>query len=222
MTVKEVIAHFESCKDDKVFKRNKKNGAGDAQIGVKLGDIKKLAKKLKTNHELAMSLWEEDLLEAKLIATLIMEPAKLSQTQLDYVVKTGVVPQLADWVNSYVVKEHPAKFDMRLAWMNDKDPMAMRAGWNLTSSLVVKDPEKLDLDEVLTRLDTEMGDAPEEAQWTMNFTLIYLGLHHPEYRDRAIEISEKYGLYKDYPVSKGCITPYAAVAIPEMAKKQNS
>lgn len=35
----------------------------------------------------------------------------------------------------------------------------------------------------------------------------------------AIAISERTGLYRDYPVSKGCTTPFAAVCIPEMVSK---
>jgi len=40
-----------------MFKQNTKKGAGDNQFGVRLGDIRKLSKKIKTNHELAFSLW---------------------------------------------------------------------------------------------------------------------------------------------------------------------
>ena len=39
-------------------------------------------------------------------------------------------------------------------------------------------------------------------------------------RVRAIAIGEKIGLYKDWPMSKGCVIPYAASAIPEMVKRQ--
>ena len=71
----------------------------------------------------------------------------------------------------------------------------------------------------LDRLDSEMGDAPPEAQWTMNFTLIEIGVHHKKHRKRAIQVGKTHGLYQDYPVSKGCVTPFAPVAIEELARR---
>ena len=41
----------------------------------------------------------------------------------------------------------------------------------------------------------------------MNSTLEAIGIHHPKLRQRAVAIGEKVGLYRDWPVSKGCIPP---------------
>jgi hypothetical protein len=54
----------------------------------------------------------------------------------------------------------------------------------------------------------------------MNNTLIAIGIHHAKHRKRAIAIGEKIGLYKDWPMSKGCIIPYVPVCVPEMVKRQ--
>ena len=61
MTLEETLTQLEALGDEKRRAHNAKNGAGDNQFGVKLGDIRKLAKKIKTNHELAMALWESGL-----------------------------------------------------------------------------------------------------------------------------------------------------------------
>ena len=52
-----------------------------------------------------------------------------------------------------------------------------------------------------------MADAEPEVQWTMNSTLAAIGIHFPKLRKRAIAIGEKLGIYRDYPVSKGCTSP---------------
>lgn len=57
MTLKATLAQLESLGNEKVRAHNKKNGAGDDQFGVRLGDIRKLAAKIKTNDELAIALW---------------------------------------------------------------------------------------------------------------------------------------------------------------------
>ena len=106
-----------------------KNGAGDNQFGVRLGDIRKLAKEIKTNHELALSLWETGNIDARLLAILLIKPKGLSAEEMDRMVRSVLFVQVADWLNAYVVKRHPDKESLRRAWMDDDDPMAARAGW---------------------------------------------------------------------------------------------
>ena len=52
------------------------------------------------------------------------------------------------------------------------EPMAARAGWDLTAERVAKCPDGLDVTALLDRIDSEMADAAPEAQWTMNNTLV--------------------------------------------------
>ena len=56
VTLKDVLAQLESLGDEKVRAHNTKYGAGDNQFGVRHGDIRALAKKIKTNQELALAL----------------------------------------------------------------------------------------------------------------------------------------------------------------------
>jgi len=128
--------------------------------------------------------------------------------------------QVADWLNSYVVKKYTDKETLRQRWMADDDPWAARAGWSLTSERIGKNPEGLDLPALLDRIESEMGDAAPEAQWTMNFCLAGIGIHFPKYRNRAIAIGETLGIYRDYPVSKGCTSPFAPIWIKEMVSRQ--
>jgi hypothetical protein len=43
---------------------------------------------------------------------------------------------------------------------------------------------------------------------------------HPSLRKRAIAIGEKLGIYRDYPVSKGCTSPFAPSWINEMVRRE--
>lgn len=58
IALKETLAQLNALGDDKVRAHNKKYGAGDNQFGVKLGDIRKLAAKIKAGHPLAIALLE--------------------------------------------------------------------------------------------------------------------------------------------------------------------
>lgn len=221
MTVQEILERLKSLGDDARRAHNVKGGAPANQFGVKLGDIRKLAEKLKTNHELALELWETGNVEAQLVATLIMKPKSLTADQVDKLTRSVAYAQVADWLNSYVVAEHPDKETLRKKWMTAKDRWAARAGWNFTASRINKgNADDLDLPALLDRIEKEMPKAKPEVQWTMNNTLAAIGIHHPKLRKRAVAIGGTIGLYRDWPVSKGCIIPYVPVWVEEMVKRQ--
>lgn len=220
MNLKETLSELEALGDEKRRAHNRKNGAGDNQFGVKLGDIRAMAKRIKTNLPLAMELWETGNIDARLLAILLIKPKALNAEEVDKLMRSVTFGQVADWVNAYIVKKHPAKETLRQGWMSDEDPMAARAGWSLTSERVVKKPEGLDLPTLLDRIEAEMGSADPLVQWTMNFTLAHIGIHIPEHRARALEIGERLGVYRDFPVSKGCTSPFAPIWINEMVSRQ--
>ncbi len=221
MTLEETLAELESLGDEKVRAHNRKAGAGENQFGARLGDIRKVAARIKSDDPLARALWETGILDAQLLAILLIKPKSLSREEMDRMVRSGNFVQVADWLNAYVVRSHPDKESLRQAWMKDEDPWAARAGWSLTSERIGKKPDGLDLPALLDRIESEMGTAAPEAQWTMNFCLAGIGIHFPEHRKRAMAIGEKLGIYRDYPVSKGCTSPFAPIWINEMVRRQS-
>lgn len=222
MTLKDALAQLQKLGNPKVRARNAKLGAGDNQFGVQMGDIRKVAAKIKADHALALDLWKTGNLDARLLAILILKPKQLSAKEVDAMVRDARYAWLADWVNNYVVKEHPERETLRDKWMSpkEKDPWAARAGWSLTAGRIARSPEGLELDALLDRIEREMPKAEPAEQWTMNNCLAGIGIHHPTLRTRAVAIGEKLGIYRDYPVSKGCTSPFAPIWIAEMVKRQ--
>ncbi len=221
ITTKDALAKLEALGNEKVRAQNAKNGAGKKQFGVRLGDIRNVAKEIKTNHELALDLWKTKNVDAQLLAILIMKPKSLSVRDVDRLVRSVTFTQVADWLNAYIVKKHPDKEALREQWMADDHAMAARAGWTLTSERVAKSSDDLDLDALLDRIEAEMVDAPEAAKWTMNACLAEIGINSPKRRKRALSIGETLGVYRDYPTSKGCTSPFAPEWINEMVKRQS-
>jgi 3-methyladenine DNA glycosylase AlkD len=220
MTLKETLSQLKSLGNEKVRTHNKKNGAGDNQFGVMLGEIRKLAAKIKSDDRLAAALWDTGNIDARLLAILLIKPKSLSRDAMDRMVRTGSFVQVADWLNAYIVKSHPDKESLRQSWMQDDDPWAARAGWSLTAERIRKSPDGIDLPKLLERIESEMGTAAPPVQWTMNSCLAGIGIHVPKLRKRAVAIGEKLGIYSDYPVSKGCTSPFAPIWIGEMVRRQ--
>jgi 3-methyladenine DNA glycosylase AlkD len=229
MNLKEALAKLESMGDEKRREYTLKPAphgipAGKLkQFGCSSGDLRALAKKIKSDHALALQLWKTGNIDAQALAILIMKPKELSAKEVDTMVREATFHGVADWFNAYIVKELPdaEKEALREKWMKDKDGWAARAGWNLTASKINKGDDGLDFEALLDRIEKEMPKAPPEKQWTMNNTLMAIGIQHAKHRKRAIAIGEKIGLYKDWPMSKGCVIPYAPTAINEMVKRQS-
>jgi 3-methyladenine DNA glycosylase AlkD len=220
MTLTEALKQLKALGNEKTRAHNTKTGAGDNQFGVSLGDIRVLAKKIRTDHPLALSLWENGNVDAQFLATLLIEPAKLSAKEMDRMVRSVSFVRVADWLIAYVVRQHPDKEALRRDWMSADDRWAARAGWDLTAERVAKSPDGLDLPALLARIESEMTRADPAVQWTMNNTLATIGIHFPKHRKRAIAIGEKLGVYRDYPVSKGCTSPFAPIWIDFMVSRQ--
>ena len=201
--------------------RNLKRGAGDMpQFGVQLGKIRKIAKEIGANHELALELWATGNIDARQLAILLLKPKRLTRADIDEMVRNVGFVQVFDWLDSYVIRQHPEKEALRQSWMADSHPWAARAGWSLTAERVGKSPEGLDLPALLERIEAELAQADPEPQWTMNNTLAGIGIHFPEHRERAVAIGETLGVYRDYPTPKGCTSPFAPIWIGEIVRRQ--
>ncbi|WP_407555560.1 DNA alkylation repair protein [Streptomyces sp. Pv4-95] len=215
--VAEVMAELAALEDPKARAVNEKHGDDH---GVNLGKLRALAKRLKTQQELARQLWETDDTAAKLLAILICRPKAFERDELDTMLRAARTPKVHDWLVNYVAKKNPHAEELRLAWSEDADPVIASAGWALTTERVAKKPEGLDLAGLLDVIETEMKDAPDRLQWAMNHCLAQIGIEHAEHRARAIDIGARLEVLKDYPTPPGCTSPFAPTWITEMVRRQ--
>ena len=192
----QVLEQLESLGSESVRKQNARWAAGGiqpgaTQFGVKHGDIRAVAKRIGSDHALAVSLWETRNVDAQLLAVLLIKPKDLSAKEVDRLVRSISFGWVADWLINYVVKPHPDKEALRRKWMADDDRWAARAGWSLTAERVAKSPDGLDLPALLDRIESEMGTADPAVQWTMNAALAAIGIHFPKVRRRAVTVHLK-------------------------------
>ncbi len=215
--VAEVMAELAGLDDPKTRAVNERHGDDH---GVHLGKLRAVAKRLKTQPDLARELWATGDTAARLLAVLVSRPKAYGRDELDTMIREARAPKVHDWLVNYVVKKSPYAEELRLAWTADPDPVVASAGWALTTERVAKKPEGLDLDGLLDTVEAEMKDAPDRLQWAMNHCLAQIGIHHPEHRARAVAIGERLEVLKDYPTPPNCTSPYAPVWIAEMVRRQ--
>lgn len=218
LTVQEILAELAVLENPKVRVINEKHGDDH---GIKLSDIRAIAKRLKTQHEFAIELWQTGQTPARLVALLICRPKSFTFDQLNAMLREARIPKVHDWLINYVVKKSSHAEALRLEWFANPDPIVASAGWALTSNRITSSPDGIDLPGLLDTIDAEMKDAPDRLQWAMNENLAQIGIHHEDLRPRALEIGERLEVLKDYPTSPGCTSPYAPIWITEMVKRQD-
>lgn len=216
-TVGEVMAELAALDDPKARAVNERHGDDH---GVNLGKLRAVAKRLKTQQELACELWATGDTAARLLALLICRPKAFGRDELDVMLREARSPKVHDWLVNYVVKKSPHAEQLRLAWFADPDPVVASAGWALTTERVARQPAGLDLPGLLDVVEAQMKDAPDRLQWAMNHCLAQIGIEHAGLRVRAIDIGERLQVLKDYPTSPGCTSPFAPTWITEMVRRQ--
>lgn len=219
MTVAEVMAGLAELEDPRIREVNARHGDDH---GVNLGKLRALAKRLKTQQELARELWGTGDTAARLLALLICRPKAFDRDELDVMLRQANTPKVQDWLVNYVVKKNPHAEELRVAWFADPDPVVASAGWALTTERVAKRPGGLDLPGLLDSIEVEMKDAPDRLQWAMNHCLAQIGIEHPEHRARAIGIGERLEVLKDYPTPPNCTSPFAPIWITAMVNRQDA
>lgn len=197
---------------------------------TKLGDLRKIAKEIKKDHELAMELWSTKEFLPRLLAILIMDRKCLSQdvlNKLDGDMQTHTFDErnnLIDWLMANQLTKAKKKIALMESWENSSSALQRRAFWYYQGRLrwTGQTPPDNTAD-LLSAMEANIMQEEPEVQWAMNFTVGWIGVYDEENRARCIKLGEKTGLYKDDKVSKGCTPNYLPEFISiEVNKRHNN
>ena len=186
-----------------------------SQDTPKFGDLKKLAKDIKKDHDLAIELWETGEYYPRLLAVLIMDKNLLTQEIIDKFVTdlanydVAQRNQISEWLLANQLMKSKKTIALLESWENHDSPTLQRLFWYYQGRLrwMGKVPQDNAVN-LLASLKKSMAKADPEVQWAMNFTAAQIGIHEAKYRAECIELGEKLGLYKDKPVARGCSPDY--------------
>ena len=198
------------------------------QEDVKLGDLRKMAKEIKRDHEMALELWQTGDYMARQLAILIMDrkaltPAVVDQLSDDISQHPYVeMNQLADWFMANQLTKGKPTIALMESWQHSNRAIQRRIYWYYQGRLrwAGKTPPN-NAPTLLAGIEAGIATECPEVQWAMNFTAAQIGINEPQYRAQCIALGERLGLYKDEPVSKGCTPAYLPAWInQEVAKLQ--
>lgn len=186
---------------------------GDAP---KLGDIKKLGKEIKKDHDLATALWSKGDNHLRLLATLIFDKKQLSEKVIVGLASDLLAykeedrNQLSDWLLANQLTKDIKLIALIESWQDHDSSVLRRWYWYYQARLrwTGKAQPIDDNKTLLDNLEAKMESESSEVQWAMNFCAGWIGIFEPKLRSRCIKLGEKLGLYKDEPVSKNCTPSY--------------
>lgn len=201
---------------------------GQIKSDTKLGDLRKFAKDIKKDHELAIELWSTKKLLPRLLAILIMDNKRVSQdfiNELDKDMQTHPLDernQLMDWLMANQLVKDKKTIALIESWENSSSALQRRIFWYYQARLRwTGQIPPANTAELLPKIEAKIAKEEPEVQWAMNFTAGWIGVHEKKYRNRCISIGEKTGLYKGEMVSKGCTPDYLPEFITIESKKRN-
>jgi|SRR5690554_351361 len=194
---------------------------------TKLGDLRKIAKETKKDHEIAMELWSTEHFFARQLAILIMDKKLLSEEVIDNLVadinqhNENEKLQLIDWLFANQLAKEKKLIALIESWENSSSSLQRRTFWYYQARLRWTGKTQPDSKSLLSKIEQNIEKEQPEVQWAMNFTAGWIGVYEKRYRNHCIAIGEKTGLYKGKMVSKGCTPDYLPEFIAIESKKRN-
>ena len=193
---------------------------------VKLGDLRKIAKAIKKDHDLAMELWSTGKFMPRQLAILIMDKKLLTQeviNQLDADIQIHDLKyrnHMIDWLMANQLSKDKKTITLMESWENSPSKLQRRIFWYYQARLRwTGKTDYSNTEYLLKEIESKIVTEEPEVQWAMNFTAGQIGKFQEAYRDRCIAIGEDTGLYADEVAPKGCTPNYLPKFIPmEVAK----
>ena len=222
MNAQEVLATLKTLGKPQTAAIYKRNGSGDNVCGVLTSEIAKIKKKIKVDHSLAMELWKTGNAEARILALLIADPARLSRADADKLVQDGQVRFLHCYLSDLLARIPGADATLR-AWMKSKDEFTREIGYGMLGSRLRDDPESVsdaDAEKMLATIEKEIHRSPNMARYAMNGAVISIGVFKPTLRKRAVETAKRIGKVEVDHGETYCKTPDAVSYINKASKRK--
>ena len=202
MTVSEVLALLDAERDERGMSnwtRLGPNTAGLRSYGIGLTRLRKLAKGIGRNRDLAQALWQTDVYDARVIALLIDDPAQITRDQAEQQVEALGGGMLAHVFASCDATLAKTPFVVELAdhWVRSEDPVRRDCGYGLlyeASKLAGKKaPSEAFFLAHVGRIADSIGTEPERVRMAMGMALMGIGKRSAVLNQAALKVARDVG-----------------------------
>jgi 3-methyladenine DNA glycosylase AlkD len=221
-TEAQVLDQLRELGKEQTRKTYRRHGVGENLFGVSFADLKALAKQIKCDHELAVSLWSTGNHDARILATMVADPALAAEAHLDEWVRDLDNYVITDAFSGYAANTKPARRKME-EWTRSGEEWIGATGWNLLAHLALREASLPD-DYFLPYLELirrEIHGAKNRVRYSMNNALISIGLRSDGLREKAITTARQIGKVTVDHGETSCKTPDAITYIAKTVARKN-
>jgi 3-methyladenine DNA glycosylase AlkD len=195
----------------------------------KMGDIRKCAKQINQDHDLALELWSTGQYHPRLVSTLIFDKKRLTEPVIVQLAADLLVhsqrerDQIGDWLFANQLTKDKRLIALIENWRQHPSQTLRRWFWYYQARLrwTGRTPPPENSAQLLDAVEADISSEKPEVQWAMNFCAGWIGVFESKLRSRCIKIGKKLGLYKDQVVAKNCTPSYLPEFIRiEVAKRE--
>jgi 3-methyladenine DNA glycosylase AlkD len=222
MSLAKVMKQLAALGSEQAVKTYRRHGVDGPAFGVRYADLYALRKQIGIDQALAVALFDTGNHDARILATLVADPAGLTVKQLDAWQKACNDHVLNGAVATLAAQTRAAP-KLAQRWRKAKAELRSAAGWHVVGSLSA--PGAL-ADDVWLRLClTEIRDgiarAENRTKSAMNSALISIGGYRPALRDEALAVAKAIGKVEVDHGDTSCKTPDAVQYIEKMAVRHS-
>ncbi len=178
-TVQEVLAELKRKGTAQTRKVLLRHGVPENMYGVKIGDLKVIAKKIKGNQSLACELYATGNYDAMYLAGLVADGAQMTKRQLESWARSATCSMISEYTVPGVAVQSTHARDLAIKWINSRKASIATSGWCTYGGILATRPdEEIDLQEtqqLLDRVVKEIDLAPDSVRYVMNGFVISVG-----------------------------------------------
>jgi len=165
----------------------------DKTLGVSIPFLRKLAKEIRKNHDLAKELWLSGIHEARILAGLIDDPDRVTEKQMDQWVEDFDSWDVCDLVCSNLFDKTRFAYKKAFEWTTRDDEFVKRAGFVMMAALSVHDKKASDreFEKFLPMIVREAKDERNYVKKAVNWALRQIGKRNRALNRKAIQTAEK-------------------------------
>jgi len=218
MTNKQALAGLKKLGTAQTRKTYGRHGVAGEMYGVKFGDMGKLAKEIKQDHELALELWDSGNHDARVLATMIADPDQLTAKALGNWIK-DVENHVTSYQVAGIAARSAAGRKLMKKWMGARGEWPAATGWGVLAQ-IASEPGAVSITDARSYLKTvekQIHDSKNRVKYSMNTAMIALGAYVPEFEDEAVRIAERIGQVEVDHGLTACQTPLAGPYIRKAA-----
>lgn len=150
---------------------------GKNLLGISTVHLRALAKQSGRDHALAEALWSSGLFEARILAALVAEPAKVTRRQANAWARDFENWADCDGLCLHLFRKTPFAHELAVAWSHRREELVKRAGFTMMATLAVHDKDADDdvFRAYLLRVQEESNDERHNVKKGVNWALRQIG-----------------------------------------------